>query len=483
MHPAAWRVVVLVVALSAACSFGAPSGGTPGDAGVVPKVGFLDDASLQDEASGTIVVPVTLSAAATERVTVAFAISDGSAQAGSDYTGEGTGTLTFEPGETEKGVSLTIVDDMVDEQSETIQLSLSSPTGAELGIDGHTITISANILPRASITQATSMAGENASTVVGVFLDPVSPTAVTIEYSIAGDVSAGDYSGATGSFTVPANTANFELPVTITDDMIDEFDEELELTLTGSPDVIITNARTRRHTIGDNDAEPVVGFASSSETVAEAGTTASLVIELARESGKPIEVTISTTTGTNASLTKDYTYVAQTLAIPPGTTTVTVQVNVVSDTMDEINETVVTRIDTATNAIEETGTRQNTLTITDDDLEPTVAFACSGSTREPLVMATVQQKLVLSAPSGKTITVALAPDEGGNNADEGTAQDYILPSKSIVIQPESMEQAFDIQLLGDTANDTPEDIVIDLGSITNATAGSPSTCIHTIDAP
>lgn len=475
-----------MVALSAACSFGPPSSGTPTDGGVVPKVGFLGDASLQDEASGMVVVPVTLSAAASERVTVNFSISDGSAQAGADYTGETSGTLTFEPGETEQGISLTIVDDMVDEQSETLALSLSAPTGADLGIDSHTITISANILPRASITQATSMAGENASTVVGVFLDPVSPTPVTIEYSIGGQVSAADYSGATGSFTVPANTANFELPVTITDDMIDEFDEELELTLTGSPDVIITNARTRKHTIGDNDAEPVVGFASSSDSIGEAGTAASVTIELARESGKPIEVVISTTTGTNASLTKDYTYVAQTLSIPPGMTSVTVQINIVSDALDEINETLVTRIDSATNAAEESGTRQHTLTITDDDPEPTVAFACSGTTREPLVAGTsvtIQQKVVLSAPSGKMITVALSPNEGGNNADEGTGQDYILPSTSIVIQPETMEQSFDIQILGDTANDTPEDIVIDFGNITNATEATPIRCIHTIDPP
>ena len=65
---------------------------------------------------------MTLSRAASETVTVDFATADGTAAAGWDYTAV-EGTLTFAPGETEKTVSVEVLDDAHDEGEETLTLT------------------------------------------------------------------------------------------------------------------------------------------------------------------------------------------------------------------------------------------------------------------------------------------------------------------------------------------------------------------------
>jgi hypothetical protein len=74
---------------------------------------------------------VTLSAASNLVVTVNVATADTSANAGTDYQ-HATGTLTFNPGETTKTVSINIIGDLTNEFDETLQLNLSGPTNAAI---------------------------------------------------------------------------------------------------------------------------------------------------------------------------------------------------------------------------------------------------------------------------------------------------------------------------------------------------------------
>lgn len=64
-----------------------------------------------------------MSRTTSETVTVDYGTSDGSATAGSDYTTT-SGTLTFAAGETTKSVSVPVLDDAIDEDSETFTLTL-----------------------------------------------------------------------------------------------------------------------------------------------------------------------------------------------------------------------------------------------------------------------------------------------------------------------------------------------------------------------
>ena len=95
------------------------------------------DAEVEEAANATLAFAVTLSRAPSGTVTVDYATADGTATAGSDYTAT-SGTLTFAAGETEKTVSVPVLDDAHDEGSETLTLTLSTAAGAYLA-DGTAI--------------------------------------------------------------------------------------------------------------------------------------------------------------------------------------------------------------------------------------------------------------------------------------------------------------------------------------------------------
>ena len=103
---------------------------------VVPAVRTADAEAHEED--GTVVFRVTLSNASSNTVEVAYATADGTATAGEDYTAT-SGTLTFAPGETEKTVAVTIIDDTVEDSGETFSLVLSDPSGAVLEDDAQAV--------------------------------------------------------------------------------------------------------------------------------------------------------------------------------------------------------------------------------------------------------------------------------------------------------------------------------------------------------
>jgi len=105
-----------------------------------PTVTWENTAVSVGEPSGSALVAVNLSVASAFTVTVAYATSAGTATAGSDYT-TSSGTLTFAPGVSTRTVSIPIINDSAPESSETIILTLSSPTNATLGAATTTLTI------------------------------------------------------------------------------------------------------------------------------------------------------------------------------------------------------------------------------------------------------------------------------------------------------------------------------------------------------
>ena len=67
-------------------------------------------------------------------VTVAYATGDAAASAGSDYAATG-GTVTFATGQTVKNVAVAVNGDVVDEDDETLNVTLSAPTGGATLLD------------------------------------------------------------------------------------------------------------------------------------------------------------------------------------------------------------------------------------------------------------------------------------------------------------------------------------------------------------
>ena len=89
------------------------------------------DAEATEGVDATLDFVVRLDPKSSQEVTVDYRTEDGTATAGADYT-ETSGTLTFAPGETEKTVSVPIVDDDVEDDGETVTLVLSNASGATI---------------------------------------------------------------------------------------------------------------------------------------------------------------------------------------------------------------------------------------------------------------------------------------------------------------------------------------------------------------
>ena len=89
-----------------------------------PTVSIADN-STTAESAGPTNLTVTLSAASEKTITVDYDTSDGTAEAGSDYTA-GSGTLTFAPSETTKNVAIAVLADITDEENETVTVTLSN---------------------------------------------------------------------------------------------------------------------------------------------------------------------------------------------------------------------------------------------------------------------------------------------------------------------------------------------------------------------
>ncbi len=123
---------VITVEYAGTATFEASSGTLSGGQVVRPQPTLsINDLSLNEGDSGTstLTFTVTLSAASNLTVTANFATADNTANAGVDYQAT-TVALTFNPGDTTKMVSVTIVGDVTNEADETFFVNISSPTNA-----------------------------------------------------------------------------------------------------------------------------------------------------------------------------------------------------------------------------------------------------------------------------------------------------------------------------------------------------------------
>ena len=88
----------------------------------------VKDAVATEGTDANLSFTVTLRPKPVESMTVAYATSDGTATAGSDYTTT-SGTLTFNVGQSQKTIQVPITNDTVADSGETLTLTLSSPSG------------------------------------------------------------------------------------------------------------------------------------------------------------------------------------------------------------------------------------------------------------------------------------------------------------------------------------------------------------------
>ena len=274
------------------------------------------DATVAEGNSGTheLAFTVTLSAAATGPVTVAYATSNGTATAGSDYTAL-SGTLTFAAGETSKVVRVQVSGDTAVEANETVTLTLSSPNGATIA-DGTAVGTITNDdtppTPTLAVADATVTEGNSGTRNLAftVSLSAAATGPVTVAYATSnGTATAGsDYTAASGTLTFAAGETSKVVNVQVSGDTAVEANETLTLTLSSPSGATIADG-TAIGTITNDDTAPLPTLSVADATVSEGNSGAkdlAFTVTLSAAATGPVTVAYATSNGT-ATAGSDYT--------------------------------------------------------------------------------------------------------------------------------------------------------------------------------
>ncbi len=352
------------------------------------------DAEATEEEDAALDFVVTLDPAATAAVTVDYATADGTATAGSDYTAT-SGTLTFQPGETSKTVSVPITDDAVEDGGEILTLTLSGASGADLDDAEATGTIQNTETPlTASFEDVPSE--HDGSTVFTFRLRFSEDPAVSYEVlrDRAFTVTGGDVKKARRVdgrndlreiHVQPETTGEIriDLPATTDCDAVDAICTE--------------DGRPLSHSLSETIASPVGISVADARVDENGGAPLAFAVTLSRAAAGQVTVDYQTVNGT-ASAGTDYTAADGTLTFQTGESSKTVEVAVLDDSHDEGEETMTLRLSNPSEGrladAEATGTIENT------DPLPRALLARFGRATALHVMEQVEERLEASRASG-----------------------------------------------------------------------------------
>jgi hypothetical protein len=224
-----------------------------------PEVQFGMSQIVVAETVGQSAITVTLSATYDKVVTVDYALADGSATAGEDYQAF-SGTLSFAAGKTQQGFVVSIVDDGVDEGDETVSLTLSNPTNAQLGAVFESMLVIKDDdvppMPKVRFSGATYGIDEGSGeAMVDVVLSLPVERPVVVYYATTGGTAVGgqDYTAQKGKLTFEPGVTSLAFSVPIMDDTEDEEDETITLALAKPEQALLGTPNRTTLIIGDND--------------------------------------------------------------------------------------------------------------------------------------------------------------------------------------------------------------------------------------
>jgi hypothetical protein len=473
----------LLLLFASACNFESPSGQDAIDN--TPILGFEFPTSGADEATGTLMISVTLDRASDVEVSVSYEVSGGTASPGTDFSVTSS-SVTFAPGDLAKTIPITISADADDgEADETIEIRLFQPTGAKLGAAAtHEITISDHILPRVSFAEIASTTTEETQTMLVVNLDRPSEGTSTVVVGIAGGATpAQDFTIALDStITIADGATTATIPIGEVDDALDEDPEMVTFTLKGPSSNLILKSSgiVRTHTINDNDDPPVVSFAQATSTVDENVGTATVTVALGAPSGRL--VTVSYDTGNGSATAADATVdgAPGTLTFQPGETSKPITVTITDDTTDENVDVVAINLTAASNATV-AAPASHGLSITDNDAPPSVSFMTETSTAAENAGAAVIT-VRLSAASERSISVPFTLGLGTATLNVDFTVGTLSP---LTFVPNQTTRTITIDMIDDADGPGPidddETVLLNLGNATNASELPPTSHTLTIE--
>ena len=357
-----------------------------------------------DESVGTADVTVELAGGWTRAVTILYETSGRTATAGDDYQ-DIRGELRFDPGETEKTISVPILLDWLGgEGAETVGLVFRNDPDGDVELPGlplaATLTIKDRPPPTVSFTEDALAIDESQETAeftvefAGSWPEPVS---VSYE-SIGGTATAGDdYEESRGVLTFSSGGDTQTIPISvILDTLAGEGDETIRLVLRNDPNGdsrLPGLPATATLTIKDHPP-PTARLALDALEVDEDQGAAEVVVELIGSWPDPVGVPYETG-GVTATAGEDYVESQDELIFDPGESRKTITIPITDDSRRELDEMLTLTIGEAPIVIVDDDSSTAALIIKDDgDTES----ACTLAAEERIAPAAAPLLLGFRAP-------------------------------------------------------------------------------------
>ncbi len=225
-----------------------------------PEISIADAGAV--ESAGRIVFPVRLSGASAHTITVSYRTADGTAEAGADYEA-GAGELSFAPGESERSVTIAVIDDALDEADETFVVQLGEAEHATVA-DGQAtgVITDDDQAPGITIEDATVVESSGGIGFV-VTLDAPSgrPISVVCRSADGTAIAGDDYVEEVGVLRFEPGERQKTIRMELIDDALDEGDEQFLLNLSEPVNVrLAAEVVSAVGTIEDDDAAVTVAW-------------------------------------------------------------------------------------------------------------------------------------------------------------------------------------------------------------------------------
>jgi uncharacterized repeat protein (TIGR01451 family) len=335
----------------------------------------INDLTVTENNTGTVNATFTVSLATTsaQTITVDFATVDGTARAPADYQ-TNSSTLTFNPGDLTKTITVLINGDTLDEPAETFFVNLSNAGNAVvLDTQGQGTINDNDPAPTLSINDVSVAEGDSGTTPAKftVLLSAASGRTVTVNYATADStaMAGSDYQSTSGTLTFNPGETSKAIEIPINGDTTFEPGETFFVNLSSATNASISDNQGKGTITNDDPAPPVPAFSINDVSIAEGNSGASVAtfnVSLSQASETIVTVDYATAGGT-AEAGSDYQSASGRLSFAIGETSKAVSVNISGDTLVEHDETFLVNLTNATGGAI-IGDNQGAGTIQNDDV-------------------------------------------------------------------------------------------------------------------
>lgn len=421
------------------------------------------------ESDDALVFTVTKTGATEVGHAVSYATTDGTAQAGQDYTAA-SGVVTFAPGDAAKTIEVAVVDNTSFEADETLTVTLSAPTSdATISTAAGTGTIydADDTAPSFSINDPS--VSEGGQLTFAVTLSGPSPAAHQVSYA-SSDITAvagADYTAVSGVLSFAIGETSKPVVVNTAAEALYEANETLKVQLSNATGGATIADSEGTGTINNDDAGP--SFAVGDVSVAEGGN---LSFTVTRNGATSLthSVNYATADGTAAS-GSDYTATSGTLSFAPADGPKTVTVATTGDSTYEANETVSFNLSAPTNGAT-ISDAQGVGTINNNDSGPSFSITDVSVNEGGSLTFTVTK----SGATALTHNVSYATANGTATA----GSDYTATSGTLSFSASESTKTVSVVTMHDAVNESNEIAYLNLSYSTDGATISDSQGVGTI---